>query len=225
MRNPRSLLAAALTLGALLGAAACASGQGGTLSGAGPASSAAGPAGAPSGSASAPSGSASAPAAGALVPACVSTQLAITLIRRGIAVTGQIGGYLRFTNTGSSACRLHGWPEVTAVTASGRVIAAVRAVHGTMLGAWQDTSPLPVIRLAHGAAAYAVLAAGDQPAGRAAGCQAVRLLRVTLPAAAGQVTLTARLYDHVYLPACTSASGATEVEFSAIVPLSDLAPR
>jgi hypothetical protein len=157
------------------------------------------------------------------VPSCAITQLRITLTRRAGAVTGQVGGYLRFVNAGPAACQLHGWPKVTAVTASGQTITAVRALHGTMLGAWQYTSPLPVTRLKPGAAAYAVLAAGDHSAGGTARCPAVRLLRVAPPAGSGHVTLSARLYDHVYLPACTSASGSSEIEFSAVVPLSDLA--
>jgi hypothetical protein len=157
------------------------------------------------------------------VPSCSVAQLRITLTRRGGAVTGEVGGYLRFVNDGHAACQVHGWPRVTAVTASGQAITAVRARHGTMLGAWQPASPLPVTRLAPGAAAYAVLAAGDQSAGGSTRCPSVRLLRVTPPASSGHVTLPAELYDHVHLPACSSASGATEIEFSAVVPLSDLA--
>jgi hypothetical protein len=158
------------------------------------------------------------------LPACAVSQLKITLTRRGAAVTGWVGGYLRFENDGRAACQIHGWLGVTAVTASGRVITAVRAVHGTMLGAWQYTRPLPAIRLARGSAAYAVIAAGDHSAVGSGSCPAVRVLRVSPPARSGRVTLSARLRDHVYLPACTAASGATEVEYSAVVPLSELAP-
>ena len=157
------------------------------------------------------------------MPPCTITRLKITLTRRGGAVTGWVGGYLRFANTGRVACQLHGWPKVIAVTASGQAITAVRAVHGTMLGAWQHTSPLPVVQLVPGAAAYAVLAAGDHSANSSGTCPAVRLLRVTPPASSGHVLLSARLYDHVFLPACTSVSGASEIEFSAVVPLGDLA--
>jgi hypothetical protein len=157
------------------------------------------------------------------VPPCTITQLKITLTRRGAAVTGQVGGYLRFVNAGRAACQLHGWPKVTAITSSGQRITAVRALHGTMLGAWQYTSPLPTVRLAPAAAAYAVVAAGDHSADGSTSCPGVRLLRVTSPGSSRHVTLTAQLYDHVYLPACTSASGSTEIEFSAVVPRSDLA--
>jgi hypothetical protein len=165
----------------------------------------------------------SAPEVGGPVPPCTMTQLKIALTRTGGAVTGEVGGYLRFANAGHVTCQLHGWPKAIAVTASGQEITAARAVHGTMLGAWQHTSPLPVVRLVPGAAAYAVLAAGDHSADDSGPCPTVRLLRVTPPASSGHVTLSARLYDHVYLPACTSASGSTGIEVSAVVPLRDLA--
>jgi Protein of unknown function (DUF4232) len=218
MGNLRSLLAIVLPATAILGAAACTCGPGVTSPAASP------PAASPAPSqASSASHSPTTPVVGGPVPSCTITQLRITLTRRAGAVTGQVGGYLRFVNAGHAACQLHGWPKVTAVTASGQTITAVRALHGTMLGAWQYTSPLPTVRLALGAAAYAVLAAGDISAGGTTKCPAVRLLHVIPPASSRHVTLTARLYDHVYLPACTAANGSSEIEFSAVVPLSDLA--
>lgn len=218
MGKLQSLLAAALSAAATLGVAACTPGPGGTSLAArtSAASAAASPA-------SSLSRSPSAPVAGGQVPPCRITQLKITLTRRGGAVTGEVGGYLRFTNAGHAACQLHGWPKVTAITTTGQTITAARALHGTMLGAWQYTSPLPTTRLVPGAAAYAVLAAGDHSAGESNRCPTARLLRVTPSTSSGHATLTAQLYDHVYLPACTSASGSTEIEVSAVVPLSDLA--
>jgi hypothetical protein len=163
-----------------------------------------------------------APGTAARAPVCSISQLSITLTRRGGAVTGEVGGYLRFANAGRLACQLHGWPTVTAVAAAGRAIRAVRALHGTMLGGLQYTLP-PRLRLAPGSAAYAVLAAGDHSVGASGACPTVRLLRVAPPASTGHVTLSARLYGRVYLPACTSVSGSTEIEVSAVVPLRDLA--
>jgi hypothetical protein len=218
MENLQSLLATAVPVAAMLGVAACTSGPGVTPPAASPPAASSAPSPLSSGSSSPP-----APVVGGPVPSCTIAQLSITLTRRGGAVTGEVGGYLRFLNAGHAACQLHGWPKVTAVTASGQVITAVRALHGTMLGAWQHTSPLPTVRLAPGAAAFAVLAAGDHSASGSAGCPTVWLLRVTPPAGSGHVTLSARLYDHVYLPACTSVSSSTEIEFSAVVRLRDLA--
>jgi len=45
---------------------------------------------------------------------------------------------------------------------------------------------------------------------------------VTPPAGSGDVTLSARLYGDVYLPACTSFRGRTEIRFSAVLPLAGL---
>jgi Protein of unknown function (DUF4232) len=135
---------------------------------------------------------------------------------------GEVGGYLRFANNGPTACQIGGWPAVTAVTAAGKTIIAARAWHGMMLGGWRYVPPLPVLRLAPGAAAYAVLAAGDHSARTTRPCPTVRWLRVTPPAGSGHVTLSARLYGHVYLPACISFRGTTEIQFSAVVPLADL---
>ena len=223
MRNQLPSLAAATAVAAAFGITACASGAGTSSPPAVQlaASSAGRPAGLSASRGSAPRPSR--PATAAHLPACPISRLKITLIRRGGAVMGEVGGYLRFANAGPAACQLSGWPTVTAITADGMTVTAARAVHGTMLGAWQYAPPLPVVRLAPGAAAYAVLAAGDHNARTAGDCPAVRLLLVTAPAGSGHVTLSARLYGRAYLPACTSAGGSTEIQVSAVVPLADLA--
>jgi hypothetical protein len=148
-------------------------------------------------------------------PACATSQLKITMIHTAWAALGNEGGYLRFANMEPAPRELHGWPTVIAVTATGKV---ARAVHGTMLGAWQYAPPLPVLRLKPGAAAYAVVDAGDvSPDPRATRCPRFRWLQVTPPGGSGHVTLSAHLFEDVYLPDC----GAVEV--TAIVPLHDLA--
>jgi hypothetical protein len=84
---------------------------------------------------SAPGASVSPPRVRPEEPTCRTSQLTITLTRRGVAVMGEVGGYLRFANSGPATCQIGGWPAVTAVTAAGKTITAVRARHGTMLGA------------------------------------------------------------------------------------------
>jgi Protein of unknown function (DUF4232) len=150
--------------------------------------------------------------------ACATSQLKITMIRTAGAVLGNEGGYLRFANEGPAPCQLHGWPTVTPVTTTGKTVTVTRAVHGTMLGAWQYVPPLPVLRLKPGAAAYAVVDAGDvSPNPRATRCPSFRWLRVTPPGGSGYVTLSAHLFERVYLPNCGG------VGVTAIVPLHDLA--
>ena len=154
MRSRPSAMAAAAAAVAVLCVAGCVAGSGASGTNVpGP-----GPPG------TGPPGTGASPQRARPEPVCTTSQLAITLTRKGVAVMGEVGGYLRFTNRGPAACQIGGWPGVTAVTAAGRTIAAVRAWHGMMLGGWQYTPPLPVLRLAPGAAAYAVLAAGDHSA-------------------------------------------------------------
>ena len=139
------------------------------------------------------------------------------------AVTGEVGGYIRFTNRGTAPCRLSGWPKVIAVNAAGKPTTVRRALHGTMIGAWQYVPPLPVLRLRPGASAYAVVAAGDNPVYGSSPCPSYRLLRITPPRNSQQVTLSAWLPNDVtYLPACTGFNGSREIEVSAVVRLSDL---
>ena len=218
MRNRPSVMAMAAAVVAALGVAACSSITG--TSGAGASGTTTPGTGAPG--TSAPGTGAPPPRARPEEPTCRTSQLTITLTHRGAAVMGEMGGYLRFANKGTAACQIGGWPAVTAVTAAGQTVRAAHARHGLMLGAWRYAPPLPVVRLAPGAAAYAVLAAGDYSARTTRPCPVVRRLRVTPPAGSGPVTLSARLYDHVYLPACTSFRGTTEIQFSAVVPLADL---
>ena len=158
--------------------------------------------------------------------ACAASQLQITFTHQG-GVAGDEGGYLRFANTGTAACRLSGWPAVVAVTATGRTSKAARAIHGTMFGGWQYVPPLPAVNVKPGSAAYAVVAAGDVPAyidGRTQRCSQFRWLRVTPPHGAGYVTVSAHLYERVYLPDCTTAPRSPDVQVSGIVPIRDL-PR
>ena len=149
---------------------------------------------------------------------CVTARLKITLTRTAGAVLGNEGGYLRFANEGPGPCELHGWPTVVAVTATGKTVKVLRAVHGTMLGAWQYVPPLPILRLRPRAAAYAVVDAGDVSSNpRVTRCPGFRWLRVTPPGGSGYVTLSAHLFERVYLPDCGSPA------VTAMVPLHDLA--
>src|SRR5215831_19243333 len=226
MRNRPSALAAAAAVAALLGVAGCAAGSSASgTSASGTGASGTGASGTGTSGTGTPGtgtpGTGASPR-GRPEPTCTTSQLTITLTRKDAAVMGEEGGYLRFANSGPAACQIGGWPAVTAVTAAGKTIRAARAWHGTMLGDWRYTPPLPVLRLAPGAAAYAVLAAGDHSASTTRPCPAVRWLRVSPPAGSGHVTLSARLYGHVYLPACTSFRGTTAIQFSAVLPLTDL---
>jgi hypothetical protein len=162
-----------------------------------------------------PSGS----AAGA---ACTTAQLKIALTHTG-ALAGQAGGYLSFTNDGTTTCQMTGWPTVVAQTAAGSAI-TLKHAQSTMFGAWQAPSPLPVVKLQPGGSAYAVVAADDEPAGTSARCPApfVRL-RVSPPGSSASQVVSAYLPGaKTYLPSCTAASGKPSAEASAITTPSSL---
>ena len=158
----------------------------------------------------------------ASVGTCVTSQLSISLTDTG-ALAGQAGGYLKFTNDGSTPCRMSGWPAVTGLTATGRAT-LLRRMQSTMFGAWHYVAPPPVVTLRPGDSAYAVVAADDKPAGNAASCPAPYVrLRVSPPGDSGQVTISAWLPGaRSYLPACTSADGSPTTGTSTITTLSSL---
>jgi len=204
----RSLAARATTVAFALALTGCGSMPAGTTGGPAPAGSTGG---------SAPAGS----SAGGLA-ACATTQLKVGITNTG-ALGGQAGGYLRFTNDGATACRMHGWPVVVALTAAGQAT-TLRHAQSTMYGAWQAPASLPVLKLKPGESAYAVVAASDHPAGSAGNCPAPYVrLRVSPPGSSGSAVVSAWLPGTgAYLPACPAIDGSPTGEVSAITPLSGL---
>jgi hypothetical protein len=169
------------------------------------------------GTPSAPAGSSAADPA-----ACATAQLKVGITNTG-ALGGQAGGYLRFTNDGTTACRMHGWPVVVALTAAGKAI-TLRHARSTMYGAWQAPASLPVVTLKPGGSAYAVVAASDHPVGSAGHCPAPYVrLRVSPPGGSGSAAVSAWLPGAgSYLPSCLAIDGSPTGEVSAVTPLSSL---
>lgn len=152
---------------------------------------------------------------------CTTTQLQVSLTNTG-ALGGQAGGYLRFTNDGTTACQIEGWPAVVALTASGQAT-TLKHAQSTMYGAWHVPAPLPVLKLQPGESAYAVVAADDQPAGTASCAAPYVRLRVSPPGSSSSVVISAYLPGaRTDLPACAAVNGSPTGEISAISPLSSL---
>ena len=170
-------------------------------------------------SAGTPSASVGSPSADG---SCGTAQLKISLTHTG-SLAGQAGGYLKFTNDGSTPCRMSGWPAVTALTAAGRAM-PLRHLQSSMFGAWQYSSPPPTVKLQPGDSAYAIVAADDKPAGSSAHCPAPYVrLRVSPPDGSGSVTISAYLPGATsYLPACTSADGSPTAGTSTVTTLASL---
>jgi Domain of unknown function (DUF4232) len=171
------------------------------------------------GSPAASSAAAPSPAADA---ACTLAHLTVAMTNTG-ALAGQAGGYLKFTNNGTTTCRLGGWPTVLAQTAAGSAT-TLKHARSTMYGAWQAPDPLPVVKLRPGGSAYAVVASDEQPAGTSATCPAPYVrLRVSPPGSSASTVVSAYLPDaKTYLPSCAAANGSPSAEVSAITPPSGL---
>jgi hypothetical protein len=134
---------------------------------------------------------------------------------------GQSGGYLTFTNSSSTDCTLTGWPRVTG-TQSGSTVTAGHA-SSTMFGAWILSQPIPVTTLGPQQSAYAVVAGGNTPVGKATSCPSVTRLNVSLPGSPAISTISALIYPGHYLPDCATITGTPSIVVSDIVPLTDLA--
>src|SRR5215469_9853729 len=171
---------------------------------------------APSSSASAPASSAAAAPASSAASFCRDSQVAISLTHTG-AAAGTVGGYLTFTNRGATTCKLTGWPIVSAITGTGKREVVAHAAN-TMIGGWQYTTPMPVLRLAPGHSGYAVLQSNDVAVGNATSCPPpYTRLQVSIPGGATPTTLSAWLPGAgTYLPGCLSISGSPVVRISDI---------
>jgi hypothetical protein len=156
------------------------------------------------------------------VDACVASRLKISLTNTG-ALAGQSGGYLKFTNDSGIPCRMSGWPVVIGLTAAGQAT-RLRHLQSSMFGAWQYTAPPPAVTLQPGDSAYAIVAAGNKPAGDSTRCPAPYVrLRVSPPGDPGHVIVSAWLPGAVsYLPACASANGSPTAGTSTITTLASL---
>ena len=95
------------------------------------------------------------PAAGAetaSTPRCATAGLVVWMNTQGNGAAGSIFYTLMFTNLSGHPCTLHGYPGVSAVSLGGRQLGSPAA--------WGSPGA-PVVRLASGATAYAVLQYSD----------------------------------------------------------------
>jgi len=113
-------------------------------------------------------------------PPCTNSQVSVTNTGGG-AAAGHENQILLFTNTGSTACTLTGYPGVAGLDAGGaQRVQARRSVGGYMGGLAPDTTTLPRVSLAPGRSASAVVEGTDNPLG-AQPCPYYLYLLVTPP--------------------------------------------
>jgi Protein of unknown function (DUF4232) len=199
----RSVFVAVAAVGLAVGA--CSSTPAGTAGTSAPRPAASGKATSP-----AASKAAAAPAASTdSVPTCRTQDLKIAIGPTG-AEAGMSGGDLDFTNTGSSACQLVGWPQLVGITASGATTSAVQ-VHSTQFGPFNGGT-VSAVRLNAGASAAVVFIVGANSC-----TDTYRTLRVTPPGNTESKVVSAWLATiKTYLPACAA------IDISPLVPASEL---
>jgi hypothetical protein len=139
-------------------------------------------------------------------PVCTASQLKISMAG-GVGGLGQQGGVLSFANTGSTTCRLTGWPRLVGITAAGAMSTAT-PVEGAPNGPFDAPpgTPLkaPVVMLKPGALAWAQFFADDNPVPPARSCPPpIHQLRVTPPANTRSTTISGWLPGiDAYTSAC-----------------------
>jgi hypothetical protein len=87
---------------------------------------------------------------------CSAGQITLSVAPGGVGL-GHVGVVLRFRNTSASGCTLTGYPGATLVTSAGLLVRARRTRAGYLGGVASSTRALPVLRLAPGATASALL--------------------------------------------------------------------
>jgi hypothetical protein len=95
--------------------------------------------------------------------------------------TGHQGVPLLFRNTGTTPCRLTGYPGVAGLTNGSAQTRATATPSGFLGGLPPGTSSLPVIELAPGEVASALVEGTDLPTGTATTCPSLTTLVVTPP--------------------------------------------
>jgi hypothetical protein len=144
------------------------------------------------------------------VPArCTDTQLTISIVKTA-AGGGSVTAVLGFKNSGSTACTLKGWPQVTA---RGPGVSEAHAHRvATVMGAPIGKGD-PVVTLAPGETAEAAIAGGDISGSNQAHCPPpYKTFAVRAPEGTTSVTLSAWIsYANSYMPSCAGGLNVTPV--------------
>jgi len=129
------------------------------------------------------------------VTTCTSAQLQVHSLGPQAAL-GHIGLVIAFTNASATTCTLSGYPGVALLNSSGSQVAqAVRTPSG-YLGGLQSGQPIPVVTIAAGASASALVEGTDDSASGGS-CTIYPEILVTPPNLRQAVPLTSSL------PGCT----------------------
>ncbi|HEV3213532.1 MAG TPA: DUF4232 domain-containing protein [Acidimicrobiales bacterium] len=125
--------------------------------------------------------------ASAAVAPCPARAVAITVGQFGVG-RGHFGGALLFTNRGHATCTLRGYPDASAVSARA-IVALPRAPRGYLGGLLPGVAHPPVVTLAPGAVASAVVEGLAVAASRSSTCTPYGALRIGVPGSSAATTL------------------------------------
>lgn len=120
------------------------------------------------------------PGSAGAAPACTISRLAVSIGGQQ-GGDGHSSGAIRFRNTGTSACRLYGYPGVAALDSPGKQIAQARRTPRGYMGGLGSSQHTPTaVTLAPGHTASALVEA-DNAASNGNSCGTVPALLVTPP--------------------------------------------
>ena len=140
---------------------------------------------------------------------CTSAQLSISLGQTGAGL-GHEGGTILFTNTGTTACSLSGYPGVAALSSAGaQVQQAQRTPNGYLGGMETGSTTPPLVDLRPGAVASALVEGTDVPEGTATSCPTYPALLVTPPTSTHSTRIALSLPGCSPLQVHPVVSGAT----------------
>lgn len=123
---------------------------------------------------------------------CTTSQLEIAPGRTGAGL-GHSGTPILFRNRGTAPCHLRGYPGVAGLDAAGnQVVQAARSLQGYLGGLRSGDSP-PLVELAPGETASALVEGTNNPEGTATSCPSYPSLLVTPPDDTQSVRVTAGL--------------------------------
>jgi hypothetical protein len=124
---------------------------------------------------------------------CQFTELAISTGQPGAGL-GHEGFPILFRNAGTSACTLQGYPGVAALEATGtQAQQAQRTPQGYLGGMDTGSTTPPLVTLAPGQSASALVEGTDMPSGGATSCPTYPAVDVTPPTSTHTVRITSSL--------------------------------
>jgi hypothetical protein len=108
----------------------------------------------------------------------------------GGAGLGHVGFAIRFTNTSSRTCSLHGYPGAAGLNKHGKQVTQAKRTTSGYLGGLKPGHPIPTVVLKPGQTAASLIEGTDVPEGNATHCPTLHGLLVTPPNDRRSVHLT-----------------------------------